>query len=268
MPTSILDKILARKAEEVAQAKLSKSLQELESELSTAPSIRGFADVMGQRVASRSPAVIAEIKKASPSKGLIREQFDPAQHAADYAEGGASCLSVLTDEDFFQGSNDYLVQARTACGLPVIRKDFMIEPYQIAESRVLGADCILLIVAALQQSQLLELAAYANEISIDVLVEVHNREELERALALDTDLIGINNRDLHTFDTSLQTTIELAKEIPDDKVVITESGIHGADDVSLMIENDIYGFLVGESMMRAENPGRKLQELFGSFNRS
>lgn len=264
MSASILDQILLRKAEEVAEAKQNTSLDSLEASLSAAAPTRGFANALRTKIATQRPAVIAEIKKASPSKGLIREDFEPARHAKEYADGGATCLSILTDRDYFQGSDDYLVQGRAACQLPVIRKDFMIDPYQIAQSRLLGADCILLIVAALDQTQLVELATYANEISIDVLVEVHNREELDRALELNTDLIGINNRDLHSFDTNLQTTIELAKHIPDHKVVITESGIHSADDVQLMLDNDIYGFLVGESMMRAKNPGEKLQELFGN----
>ena len=254
---SILDKIITRKTEEVAAASARRSLQELESTLMQADPVRGFAAALKQRVAQKLPAVIAEIKKASPSKGLIREDFDPAVHAQDYAANGATCLSVLTDRDFFQGSDAYLQLARAACSLPAIRKDFMIDPYQIAESRVLGADCVLLIVAALEQSQLEELAAYANEISIDILVEVHNQAELERALNLNTDLIGINNRDLHSFETNLDITLELAKNIPADKVVITESGIHTAADVQLMLDNDIYGFLVGESFMRAPQPGVK-----------
>ena len=262
MSASVLDKILDRKAEEIADAKSRKSSGQLDAELPQATPVRGFAAALRGRITNRTPGVIAEIKKASPSKGLIRDNFAPAEHARDYADSGATCLSVLTDKDFFQGANSYLVEAREACSLPVIRKDFVIDPYQIAEARVLGADCILLIVAALQHSQLNELAAYANEISIDILVEVHNHDELERALEIDTDLIGINNRDLHTFNTSLETTIELAKHIPENKMIITESGIHNADDVKRMLDNDIFGFLVGESMMRAEQPGRKLRELF------
>ncbi len=265
MAASILDEIIARKAEEVGEARSRVSLSELESRLADSSPTRGFAAAIGARISQPKAAVIAEIKKAPPSKGLTREDFDPARHAQDYASHGATCLSILTDRDYFQGADDYLVQARAACDLPVIRKDFMIDPYQIAESRVLGADCILLIVAALQHSQLIELAAYANEISIDILVEVHNRDELEKALQLDTDLIGINNRDLHSFETSLDTTLELAKHIPDGKSIITESGIHNPTDVSLMIENGIFGFLVGESFMRADQPGEKLQELFAQY---
>ncbi len=262
MAETILEQIIAHKATEVAAAKAQVSHAELETQLAQANPTRGFQTALVQRVANQQPAVIAEIKKASPSKGLIREDFDPVAHARDYAAHGAACLSILTDERYFQGSNAYMQQARSACELPVIRKDFMIEPYQIAESRVLGADCILLIVAALEDAQLNELAAYANEIAIDVLVEVHNREELDRALELNTKLIGINNRDLHSFTTSLDTTLALAKHIPDDKVVITESGINTTDDVNLMIDNGIYGFLIGESLMRDSRPGQKLQQLF------
>lgn len=259
---TILEKIVSHKKSEVTAAKVKRSLSDLESLYSDTDKPRGFAAAMQAQAAKREPAVIAEIKKASPSKGLIRADFQPAQHARDYAENGATCLSVLTDRDYFQGHDDYMLEARAACTLPVIRKDFIVDPYQLAESRVLGADCILLIVAALEQQQLIELADYAMELNLDVLVEVHNQSELERALVLKSPLLGINNRNLHTFETSLQTTLELAKSIPADKVVITESGIHSTTDVELMLENDIFGFLVGESMMRAENPGTKLKELF------
>jgi|TARA_B110000483_G_scaffold150889_1_gene179662 indole-3-glycerol phosphate synthase len=259
---TILEKIVAHKHVEIATAKLKRSLTDLESMYPAAENMRGFAAAMQARVASRQPAVIAEIKKASPSKGLIRADFQPAQHAKDYAENGATCLSVLTDRDYFQGHDDYLLAAREACALPVIRKDFIVDHYQLAESRALGADCILLIVAALDQQQLTELASHAMELNLDVLVEIHSQSELERALDLQSPLLGINNRNLHTFETSLETTLELAKKIPADKVVITESGIHSCADVRLMLESDIFGFLVGESMMRAENPGIKLKELF------
>ena len=259
---TILEQILETKAAEVTFAKRQRSLAELEAAITGAPPVRGFSAAMRARVTGRKSAIIAEIKKASPSKGLIRQDFDPARHAVDYAENGATCLSVLTDEKYFQGANVFLQQARAACQLPVIRKDFMIDPYQIAESRVLGADCVLLIVAALDASQLQELAAYAGELSLDVLIEVHNGAELETALTLDTDLIGINNRDLHTFTTNLQTSIDLAAELPDDRLVITESGIHSAKDVALMHRNGIFGFLIGESLMRSEQPGAKLRELF------
>ena len=259
---TILQEIIAHKQLEVAAARSRVSLGELEKTIAQADACRGFADAMGARINQRIPAVIAEIKKASPSKGLIRADFNPAEHAADYAENGATCLSVLTDEKYFQGANLYLQQARAACELPVIRKDFMIDKYQIAESRALGADCILLIAAALQHSALKELAAYGSDLGIDVLVEVHNFEELDRALELDTDLLGINNRNLHTFETDLQTSIDLVESIPKGKLIITESGINTAADVAMMMSHGIYGFLVGESCMRAPSPGDKLRELF------
>ncbi len=261
---SILEQILATKAVEVASAKQQRSLNELEIAIAQAEPVRGFSAAVHARVARGKSAVIAEIKKASPSKGLIRQDFDPAIHAADYAKHGATCLSVLTDEQYFQGANAFLQKARAACQLPVIRKDFMIDRYQIAESRALGADCVLLIVAALDTPKLQELAAYAGELSLDVLVEVHNEVELKIALELDTDLIGINNRNLHTFNTSLQTSIDLAAELSDDCLVITESGIHSPEDVALMHRNGIFGFLIGETLMRSEQPGAKLQELFPS----
>lgn len=260
--TTILEKIVAHKHTEVAGARKKRSLSELESNFPSPQELRGFAKAMQTSVGKRQPAIIAEVKKASPSKGLIREDFQPALHGRQYADAGATCLSVLTDRDFFQGHDDFMVAAREACNLPVIRKDFMVDPYQIAESRALGADCILLIVAALAQSQLLELASYAKELQLDVLVEVHNQSELDRALEVDSPLLGINNRDLHTFETSLETTLDLSQRVPSNKVVITESGIHSAQDVKLMLDNEIYGFLVGESMMRADDPGAKLKELF------
>ncbi|MDP6413904.1 MAG: indole-3-glycerol phosphate synthase TrpC [Gammaproteobacteria bacterium] len=259
---TILEDILAHKRSEISLAKSKVSLAELESRIVGDNPARGFANAIRQRVSQRQPAVIAEIKKASPSKGLIRADFNPVDHARDYAANGTTCLSILTDQKFFQGCNDYLQQARAACQLPVIRKDFMIDPYQIAESKALGADCILLIVAALQQSQLLELSAYAGELSIDVLVEVHNRQELDRALELDTDLLGINNRNLHTFETDLHTTLDLAQHVPEGKLIITESGINTTTDVASMMSHGIYGFLIGESFMRAPQPGAKLHELF------
>ena len=261
---TILEQILETKLAEVASAKQNLSLSELEVAISHAKPVRGFSAAMRARITRGKSAVIAEIKKASPSKGLIRKDFDPARHAADYAEHGATCLSVLTDEKYFQGANAFLQDARAACKLPVIRKDFMVDPYQIAESRALGADCVLLIVAALDPSQLQELAAYAGELSLDVLVEVHNDAELKTALELDTDLIGINNRDLHTFTTSLQTSIDLAAELSDDRLLITESGINSLEDVALMHRNGIFGFLIGESLMRSKQPGAKLRELFPS----
>lgn len=260
--TTILEEIIEYKKSEIAKAKANVSLAQLEAQFGKLSPMRDFCQVLRHKVERQEPAIIAEIKRASPSGGLIREDFRPAEHARDYAENGATCLSIITDEKYFQGKNIYLEQGRAACALPVIRKDFMVDPYQIAESKVLGADCVLLIVAALQQSQLIELAAYANEISIDMLVEVHNSEELDRALALDTDIIGINNRNLHTFETSLKTTLDLAASVPPAKIVVTESGINTAADVQIMTSNGIFGFLVGESFMRSVHPGKKLRELF------
>lgn len=258
----ILKKILNRKAEEVASRKQrtpTSSLQEIANDIEVP---RGFAQALQNKAQSKKPAIIAEIKKASPSKGVIRENFKPLEIAQDYAMSGATCLSILTDKDFFQGSEAYLQQARERCPLPVLRKDFMIDPYQILESRALGADCILLIVAALEDGQMHELANSAAEQGMDVLVEVHDTNELERALTLDTKLIGINNRNLRTFETSLQTTLELKKAIPAERLVITESGIHTEEDVQLMRDNEVYTFLVGEAFMKAEYPGKKMRELF------
>ncbi len=258
---TILNKILQHKAGEVAAAKSRISQKDLESNFAAAGEVRPFQNTMRQRIQQKQAAVIAEIKKASPSKGLIRADFHPAAHAADYALHGAACLSVLTDEHFFQGSNAFLQRARAACTLPVLRKDFMIENYQIAEARAIGADCVLLIVAALEQEQMEDMADYARSIGLDVLVEVHDYAELQRALVLPTDLIGINNRNLHTFATSLQTTLNLIEQIPEGKLVITESGIHTAADVKTMLERGVYGFLIGEACMAAEHPGQKLQQL-------
>lgn len=261
-PPTILRRILARKAEEVAARRNRVSLGGLESRISEQSPARGFAAAMATRVAAGDPAVIAEAKKASPSKGVIRQDFQPAQIAASYQAGGATCLSVLTDIDFFQGSDEYLQQARAACELPVIRKDFTVDPYQVIEARAIGADAILLIVAALADDQMKELAHTAAEQSLDVLVEVHDRQELERALELETPLVGINNRDLHTFDMRLETTLDLLPHIPQGRVVVTESGIHSPADVALMREHDVHAFLVGEAFMRADEPGEKLRELF------
>lgn len=258
---TILDKILAHKADEVAAAKNTISQAELERQFPDPGDKRQFQSALREVITRQQPAVIAEIKKASPSKGLIRADFEPARHARDYAAGGATCLSVLTDVQFFQGSNAYLQEARAACELPVLRKDFMIDNYQIAQSKVLGADCILLIVAALEQGQLEDMAAYAKSIDMDVLVEVHDQAELERALILPTDLIGINNRNLHNFETTLQTTFDLVANIPAEKLVITESGIHTTDDVQAMLSRGVYGFLIGEACMRADDPGVMLRNL-------
>jgi len=261
LPT-VLEKIINRKVEEVAERKTLRSQSELELILPAVDAPRGFANAMQVAVAAGRSAVIAEVKKASPSKGVIREDFDPAQIARSYELGGACCLSVLTDIDFFQGSDAYMQQARAACSLPVIRKDFMIDPYQVVEARALGADCILLIVAALDDALMHELAATAKAVGLDVLVEVHDAAELERALTLDTPLVGVNNRNLHNFETSLQTTIDLLDRIPEDRLVVTESGIHLPEDVALMKQNDVHAFLVGEAFMRADEPGKKLAELF------
>jgi len=260
--STILKKILDRKREEVAERKAKIATASLLLQLDHLPQCRGFVSSLQKQIAHKRPAVVAEVKKASPSKGLLRSNFDPAAIAASYAEHGAACLSVLTDVDFFQGCDAYLQQAREACTLPVIRKDFMIDPYQIIESRVLGADCILLIVAALSESQLHELAAAATACGLDYLVEVHDQNELEQALRLNPPLIGINNRDLHTFKTSLKVTYDLLEQIPDKTSVITESGILARADVEEMMKHGVYGFLVGESFMRAADPGAKLQELF------
>lgn len=259
---TILRNILARKAQEVAYRRARVSLGELESRIGEQDPARGFAAAIANQVAAASPAVIAEVKKASPSKGVIREDFQPAQIATSYQAGGATCLSVLTDIDFFQGSDEYLQQARSACELPVIRKDFTVDPYQVVEARAIGADAVLLIVAALADEQMAELAATAAEVGLDVLVEVHDRAELERGLELETQLVGINNRDLHTFDMRLETTLELLPHIPDDRVVVTESGIHTPADVAVMRDQNVHAFLVGEAFMRSEEPGEKLRELF------
>ncbi|MCO7514113.1 indole-3-glycerol phosphate synthase TrpC [Pseudomonas guariconensis] len=262
VPT-VLEKILARKVEEVAERSARVSLAELERLAKAADAPRGFANALIEQAGRKQPAVIAEIKKASPSKGVIREHFVPAEIAASYEKGGATCLSVLTDVDYFQGGDAYLQQARAACALPVIRKDFLIDPYQVVEARALGADCVLLIVAALDDVRMAELAATAKDVGLDVLVEVHDGDELERALqTLDTPLVGVNNRNLHTFEVSLETTLDLLPRIPRDRLAITESGILNRADVELMEINEVYSFLVGEAFMRAEQPGLELQRLF------
>jgi indole-3-glycerol phosphate synthase len=260
--SNILSKILARKHEEVAERGAQRPLADLLRDAALQPPCRGFSAALERQVSHRRPAVIAEVKKASPSKGVIRKNFDPAAIAKAYAGHGATCLSVLTDVDFFQGSDDYLVQARAACQVPVLRKDFMVDPYQIVEARALGADCVLLIAAALDDVRLRELNATAQEQGLDVLVEVHNQAELERALALTPRLVGINNRDLYSFKTSLNTTYRLLEHIPAGVTVITESGILSREDVEEMLRCGVYGFLVGEVFMRADDPGAKLQELF------
>jgi indole-3-glycerol phosphate synthase len=261
VPT-VLEKIIRRKREEVTERRGRVGLAELERMAAAADPVRGFARRLQEQARNKQPAVIAEIKKASPSKGVLREDFVPADIARSYEAGGATCLSVLTDIDFFQGADDYLKQARAACKLPVIRKDFMVDPYQIIEARALGADCILLIVAALEDGQMAELADVAKAQNLDVLVEVHDGAELERALRLDTPLLGINNRNLHTFELSLETTLDLLPRIPRDRLAVTESGILHRADVELMEINQVYAFLVGEAFMRAEQPGVELQRLF------
>lgn len=258
----ILNRILQRKIEEIAVCKQQVPLDQLRQQLETATDTRGFISSLRGKQSSGLSAVIAEIKKASPSKGVIREDFDPVQIARSYADGGAACVSVLTDRDFFQGHNDYLVAARNACLLPVIRKDFIIDPYQVYEARALGADCILLIVAALEDRALKDLYHLSSDLGMDTLVEVHNQRELDRAMLLDLDILGINNRNLHTFETSLSTTLDLLDQIPESCLVVTESGIHSSEDVQLMRDHGVNGFLVGEAFMRAEEPGAELQALF------
>ncbi len=258
----ILKKILKRKAEEITERSAALSMRELSEQVDAAPVPRDFVGAIEAKLAACLPAVIAEIKKASPSRGVLRADFHPGEIAASYERGGAACLSVLTDADFFQGSEAYLQQARAACSLPVLRKDFIIDPYQVYEARVIGADCVLLIVAALGDTAMLELAQLADHLGMAVLVEVHDAHELGRALMLDTPLIGINNRDLRTFNTDLQITLDLLGNIPPDRIVITESGIHTAQDAALMRSHNVHAFLVGEAFMRAADPGEALRSLF------
>lgn len=258
----ILRRIVARKSEEIRARAERVPLKELSRCVEAASPPRDFAGALQHHMQSGRPAVIAEIKKASPSKGVLRENFQPAEIARDYERHGASCLSVLTDVDFFQGADAHLQEARAACGLPVIRKDFTIDPYQVYEARCIGADCILLIVAVLGDTQLRELALLAGELGMDALIEVHSAEELERALPIGAPLVGINNRDLRTFETRLETTLQLLPKIPKDRIVVTESGILAPADVSLMRKNNVNAFLVGEAFMRAESPGARLAELF------
>jgi len=261
---TILKKILLTKAEEIALRSKALPLSELKAQaLDMDPdALRGFHAAMKAKVDAGLPAVIAEVKKASPSKGVIRENFVPGQIAESYEKGGAACLSVLTDAQYFQGHEDYLKEARAACSLPVIRKDFLVDPYQIYEARQIGADCVLLIVAALSDMQLQDLEGLALELGLDVLVEVHDAKEMESALKLQTPLLGINNRNLHTFDVTLQTTYGLLEMVPEGKLLVTESGIFGRDEVAEMRQHDVHGFLVGEAFMRAEEPGEELQKLF------
>lgn len=266
--SNVLDKILAHKAEELRAARKRFSETDLNELASGQSAPRGFEAAMQRVMEAEQAAVIAEIKKASPSKGLIREDFEPAAHAESYQRGGATCLSVLTDEAFFQGRADYLKQARANCDLPVLRKDFMIDPYQMAEARSWGADCILLIVAALGDGQMSELYAAAREHDLDVLVEVHDADELHRALALPGGLLGINNRNLKTFETSLDTTLNLMNLLPEGRQVVTESGIHDAGDMQRMMHSGVFGFLIGEHLMRADDPGDALASWLDNENRT
>lgn len=258
----ILARILDTKRTEVATARQMRSESEVLREAQSRQDIRGFVRAIEDRIAQGKPAVIAEIKKASPSKGVIREDFRPADIATSYAGHGAACLSVLTDVQYFQGGYDHLRQARAACSLPVLRKDFLIDPYQVIHARALGADCVLLIAAALTPAQLSELESVATELGMDVLVEIHDRDELDAALSLNTPLIGINNRNLRTFETRLETTLSMLKDLPEGKRVVTESGILLPEDVNRMREHGVQAFLVGEAFMRAPDPGAALHELF------
>lgn len=258
----ILQKILRTKQEEIAARSAKRSFAQLAGDAASASPVRGFLQSMRNRITAGDSAIIAEIKKASPSKGLIRTDFDPPAIAASYERGGAACLSVLTDAQYFQGSESYLQAARAACQLPVIRKDFIVDPYQVVEARAIGADCILLIVAALTDAQMMDLYALATELGMDALIEVHDKDELGRALRLNAPLIGINNRNLRTFETSLQTTIELLPDVPEEVLLVTESSIHTQADVKLMREHGVHAFLVGEAFMRADDPGSELKKLF------
>ena len=260
--SDILDKIVAVKREEVPAARALRSEAALRELAAAQSAPRGFAAALRAKVAAGLPAVIAEVKKASPSKGVIREHFVPAEIAASYAGHGAACLSVLTDVQFFQGHADYLRQARAACALPVLRKDFMVDPYQVIESRAIGADCILLIAACLSDGQMAELEACAIGLGLDVLVEVHDGEELDRALRLKTPLLGINNRNLRSFEVSLDATLDLLPRVPPDRLLVTESGIASRADVQRMRAAGVHAFLVGEAFMRADDPGAALAALF------
>ncbi len=261
--SDILQKIVAVKHEEIAAARKKKPLEAMREDALSRVLTRDFVGALRRRIAAGQAAVIAEVKKASPSKGVLREDFIPADIAQSYAEHGAACLSVLTDRSFFQGSPDYLKQARASCDLPVLRKDFMVDPYQIYESRAMGADCVLLIAACLTDSQMAELESIALGLDMAVLVEVHDREELVRALRLKTPLVGINNRNLRTFEVSLDTTLAMLPEVPADRLLVTESGILSAQDVQRMRAAGVHAFLVGEAFMRADDPGAALAALFG-----
>ena len=260
--SDILQKIVAVKREEIAAGLKKKSLAAMRADAESRVLTRDFEGALRAKITAGQAAVIAEIKKASPSKGVLREDFVPADIAQSYAEHGAACLSVLTDQAFFQGCNDYLKQARASCDLPVLRKDFMVDAYQVYEARAIGADCILLIAACLDDAQMAELEAVARSLDMAVLVEVHDRAELERALRLKTRLVGINNRNLRSFEVSLQTTLDMLPEVPTDRLLVTESGILGAADVQRMRQAQVHAFLVGEAFMRAPDPGQALAQLF------
>lgn len=260
--SDILDKIVATKHEEIAARKLHTTVDDLRARGEGMPAPRGFIAALQSAAAEKQPGVIAEIKKASPSKGVIREDFDPPAIASTYAANGAACISVLTDEQYFQGADQYLLDVRQAVDLPVLRKDFTVDEYQIYEARALGADCILLIVAALNIMRLTVLHALAKGMGMDVLLEVHNKAELDAALSLQPSLVGINNRNLKTFETTLDTTLDLLPNIPANVTVVTESGIATREDVTRMRDHDVHCFLVGEAFMRADDPGSALKELF------
>lgn len=260
----VLKSILSDKRLEIEQAKSRVSVSELKSRIADSEDVYGFEERLRTCINQCRPAVIAECKKASPSKGVMRLDYDVRKIAASYQKWGATCMSVLTDQKYFQGSLDDIGHARSVASLPILRKDFMVDPYQILESRAAGADCILLIASALELHQMNDLASLAAEYQLDVLVEVHSNDELDKALELPIGMIGINNRNLHTFETSLHTTLQLVEHIPSGRIVVTESGIHTRQDVQLMMENNIFAFLVGEAFMRSEDPGQTLQELFFS----
>jgi len=260
--SDVLQTILARKAEEVAERRIARPLDAVRDAAAQQPEPRGFAQAIRAKRALDLPAVIAEVKKASPSKGLIRKDFDPAAIARSYEAGGAACLSVLTDVDYFQGSDAYLQQARAACALPVLRKDFIVDEYQVYESRALGADCLLLIVAALDDLRLADFTVLGLELGMDVLVEVHDLDELERALQVPAPLLGINNRNLRTFDVRLDTTLDMRDAVPADRILVTESGIATREDVARLRDAGVGTFLVGETFMRHADPGTALRELF------
>jgi len=259
----ILQQILQRKREEVATRRATTPLEELQARIAEQPVPRSFADALRAKITVNAPAVIAEIRRASPSQGVIRDVYWPSEIAISYEKGGAACLSVLTDADFFQGTDEHLRQAREACLLPALRKDFTIDAYQVYEARSFGADCVLLIVAALEDAQLKDYCDLARELGMDVLVEAHDSAEIDRALKTSAPLIGINNRDLRTFETSIDTTLSLREKVPSDRILVTESGIRTRDDVKRLRDAGVHAFLVGEAFMRADDPGTELEKLFG-----